>query len=120
MLIATPKTWFEFNGYSDKQIPKKTNSSSWWLFGISSKASKAQLRCYALPDFPPKALEEEGVGGFNLLPSTGPVATWMGCCLSSQRGLKHMNLEVRLLPGPCCFRPRVLALFLLGESKADV
>ena len=80
----------------------------------------AQLRCYGLPDFPSKALEEGGVGGFNLLPSTGPVATWMGRCLSSQRGLKHMNLEVRFLPGPCCFRPRVLALILLGESKADV
>ena len=48
-----------------------------------------QLRWRAVPDFPSKdfpskALEEEALGGFNLLPSTGPVATWMGRCLSSR------------------------------------
>ena len=71
-------------------------------------------------DLPSKALKEEAVGGFNLLPSTGPVATWMGRRLSSRLAWstwvwKFDSSQVRSV-----FRPRVLSLFLLGESKADV
>ena len=70
--------------------------------------------------FSPKALEEEALGGFNLLPSTGPVATWMRRCLSSRLAWstwvwRFDSSQVRIV-----FRPRVLSLFLLGESKADV
>ena len=117
---------------SASRVPQTTvDSSEIWRSPVEGGSLSHDLYipggCLGFPTsmvrgsrFSPKALEEEALGGFNLLPSTGPVATWMGRCLSSRLAWstwvwRFDSSQVRIV-----FRPRVLPLFLLGESKADV